>query len=127
MSKRLIVSILLAWLPLQGIAAYTMPFCRHALHAPAVEAAHGVHQPADHRGHAHPVHAGIDQPASDQPADWADCNDCGACRLACAPAMLPASVSNSAVVGRAGPEPSPYLAPPVLVLDRPSPPPLARG
>lgn len=80
--RRLLAVLLLLWMPLQGIAAVTMPFCAHALsgHAGAIEAAgaadHGA-QRSEHSAHHH----------SDEPHDGLACNDCGACNLACAPAI----------------------------------------
>ena len=124
MMCRSIVFMLLLWLPLQGLAALTMPFCRHALDAGAQQAAHGQAD-AEHAHHDHGTPT--DQPRPGDQQGGLSCNDCGACHLACAAVMLPAPVLGTlaAVAGRL--HAAPPLAPPAFVLDRPYPPPLMRG
>jgi hypothetical protein len=126
MMSRSIVFMLLLWLPLQGVAALTMPFCRHALDAAVEQAAHG-RADAEHAHHAHDHGTPADQPRPGDRQGGLSCNDCGACNLACAAVMLPAPVLGTlaAVAGR--PHVAPPLAPPAFVLDRPYPPPLMRG
>jgi hypothetical protein len=124
MARRLVVLLLLLWLPLQGLAALTMPFCRHALDSDLL---HSVQEaaPAGHSHHEHgapaPVSHGVDHAGS------LACNDCGACHLACAAVLLP-KVGGSVVILASGKVSlPPPLAPPALVLEQPNPPPLSRG
>ena len=98
---RSILSVLIAlWLPLQGYAAVAMPFCQHRM---AAASAHpGI---ADHSGHHHDGHSDLTrshaQGSTSQSADAGSpqiavmgeasglaCNNCGACHLACAPAIV---------------------------------------
>jgi hypothetical protein len=82
------------WLPLQGIAAVAMPFCRHALPDTSMEPAmHGERQQGSHAQHEHAAdHDGHDAGAdAPDPGSSLACNDCGVCHLACAPAVAPAS------------------------------------
>jgi ferredoxin len=126
MMRRLVVSFLLLWLPLQGLAAVTMPFCRHALDADTQPAA----QPQAHAQHSHhaqehgaPVQ---ERHAADDPGGLA-CNDCGACHLACAAVMLSEPPVHTLALAAARVNLPPPLSPPALVLDQPNPPPLSRG
>jgi hypothetical protein len=84
-----VIGVLMLWLPLQAVAAVSMPFCAHTGSAAAAQSAapeqhhHSDSIPAsDSHGHQH----GDPHPA----AGALQCNDCGACNLACAPAV-PAS------------------------------------
>jgi hypothetical protein len=79
------------WLPLQGFAAVAMPFCKHAMHATqSISPAH-VH-PGQQAAAHHPHHLGAAASGNiHHPGSAAlDCSDCGACHLACAPAVLSA-------------------------------------
>ena len=70
--RRLVLILVMLWLPLQGMAAVVMPFCKQAHLDPS--------------GHAVGHH---DQQAEDQhqsPAPHA-CDDCDICHLACAPGV----------------------------------------
>ena len=127
MLRRLVLAVLLMWLPLQGLAALTMPFCRHAPGTAAgdVVAQHG--SAADHAGHAHHHDASGAAQEPVQPAMSLTCNDCGACHLACAAAMLPAPVMRAAAPASGGPDPAPAIAPLAHVPDQPNPPPLPRA
>jgi hypothetical protein len=71
--RSLALLLLLIWLPLQGVAAIAMPFCGHQ-QVPAGAA--GGHD-GDHHEHASADHA----------VPPGNCDDCGVCQLACAPAM----------------------------------------
>jgi hypothetical protein len=124
--RRSIVFLLMLWLPLQGLAALTMPFCRHALDAGAEQVTHALTD-AEHAHHAHDHRTPADQPPSDDHQSGLSCNDCGACQLACAAMMLPSPVLGT-LAAVAGPlHVAPPLAPPAFVLDQPYPPPLVRG
>jgi hypothetical protein len=114
MHCRLLLTVLMAlWLPFQAVAAVTMPFCAHGSGQPrdAAKASHRTSvasrethhshqhgQPADndphHAGH-HPERAGH-HPDHTGSASTVQCNDCGACHLACSPALA-TSVSSHAV------------------------------
>jgi ferredoxin len=77
-----VIALLLLWLPLQAVAAVAMPFCTH-----------GWSQTTLHGGSGHDHHHDPSQPASHHHASGPqDCNGCGACNLACAPA-IPASAA----------------------------------
>jgi hypothetical protein len=126
MFRRAVVSLLLLWLPLQGLAAVSMPFCRHA-----VDSSIGLTAQEDaHAGHAHHAHEPYTPAHGSDTSDHAGgmaCNDCGACHLACAAMMLSEPIASALTVPAAKVSvPSP-LAPPALVLDQPNPPPLACG
>jgi hypothetical protein len=131
MLRRLVVCLLLLWLPLQGMAALTMPFCRHGQEpgaAAATEHAAQLHTAHVHAGHRHdpgpPAQPGAEQPPA---ADHLACNECGACHLACAPAVPSHAAEGLAPLPgtpRLGPPP---CAPPAVVLEQPNPPPLTRG
>jgi ferredoxin len=82
-----VVGLLMLWLPLQAIAAVSMPFCAHSGMA-------GLAQTSAHAHHHHegsgpdPGHHGS-QHGDQHPAagDLQQCNNCGACNLACAAAV----------------------------------------
>lgn len=84
-----VVGLLMLWLPLQAVAAVSMPFCAHAgpvdaARTAAPEQHHHAGSVPDSDGHGH--QHGDQHPA----AGSLQCNDCGTCNLACAPAV-PAS------------------------------------
>lgn len=86
-----IIAFQMLWLPLQAVAAVSMPFCAHAGPADAAHTAvpeqrhHAGSIPgSDGHGHQHDGQAPAAGPLQ-------QCNDCGACNLACAPAV-PTSV-----------------------------------
>ena len=94
--KLILALALVLWLPVQGIASVAMPFCRHAEGAdvaPPDAPRAADHAPAVHVGdseHCHPSADGEhDSRAGDHSFSFS-CNDCGACHLACAPAMTSA-------------------------------------
>jgi len=66
------------WLPVQTMAAMSMPLCRHAQE-------HGQASVAvDQTDAAMPCHAAHDAVAADQAAHDAGCDNCEICHLACA-------------------------------------------
>ena len=98
---RSILSVLIApWLPLQGYAAVAMPFCQHSMAAASTHAGNADHSQHHHDGHSHMTHGdargSISQSADADSLQLAvmgetnalACNDCGACHLACAPAIV---------------------------------------
>jgi hypothetical protein len=125
MVRKAATLLLLLWLPVQGFAAVAMPFCTHAMTSPgapntAEPFATPAHHATDHAAH----HAQTDRHAPVTVHEGLSCNDCGACHLACAPAV-PASAQLALVVTsetHADRDPS---APRVFVPEQPQPPPLA--
>jgi hypothetical protein len=91
-----VVGLLMLWLPVQAVAAVAMPFCPHGGAADAGASSHEHHHPdsstpaSEHHGsrHSNPDTAagGLQQ-----------CNNCGACNLACAPAVPASEVALSEV------------------------------
>jgi ferredoxin len=92
--KTVIVALISLWLPLQGYGAIAMPFCQqHGMAAAGTGLAdtehHDAHpghmahndSPTDAAGISHAKHA-----SSDATGGLA-CNNCGACHLACSPAI----------------------------------------
>jgi ferredoxin len=69
--RRLVLVLVLLWLPLQGVAAVVMPFCKPAHAVPAEHTEHHAHHAGDQH-HAPTLHA---------------CDDCGVCHLVCAPGV----------------------------------------
>jgi hypothetical protein len=118
--------LLLATLPLQGLAAATMLYCGHAakVQAGVSQAGHDQHAPAhaaaaaehEHAGHSH---AAVESGASSAAADLPDSrHKCGACAACChsvalieTPHILPVSAALSA----------PWVETFVPVHSRPSP------
>jgi hypothetical protein len=88
-----LVLLMSLWLPLQGIAAVVMPFCKHSLIAGTADL-HQIHKAAansDHSAH-HGQHHG--QPSDDSQGLGKNiasaCDDCGHCNLSGA-CTLPAA------------------------------------
>ena len=87
------------WLPLQGYAAVAMPFCQHSMAAASTHAENSGHSQHHHGSHADRTHgetqdntpqsaeAGSLQTVAMGEASGLACNNCGACHLACAPAI----------------------------------------
>lgn len=98
MIRRLILMLVLFCLPLQGVMATVMPFCKHAMGgAKSSEKLHAQHGNAAANGH-HDQHASRDDIVHSehqihQPSDAGGarlaCDNCEACHLACAAAMPP--------------------------------------
>jgi ferredoxin len=117
--KTVIVLLISLWLPVQGYGAIAMPFCQQhgmagagASHTGASHEQHAGHSdhmahhdsPSDAAGISHAEHAGDDAASS------LTCNNCGACHLACSPAI--SAISSIAVLtGRSVLEPSPADSP----------------
>ena len=98
---RSLLSVLIAlWLPLQGYAAVAMPFCQHSMAAASAHSANAGHAKHHHDGHPDGMRGDTEgrvSPSADtdsrQPAVMGEasglaCNNCGACHLACAPALV---------------------------------------
>jgi ferredoxin len=98
---RSILSVLIAlWLPLQGYAAVAMPFCQHSMAAASTHAGNSGHSQHHHGSHVdrtrgeaqdnafQSAEAGSPQTAAMGEASGLACNNCGACHLACAPAIV---------------------------------------
>jgi hypothetical protein len=110
MRRSLIAVLLILWLPLQGFAAVAMPFCKHAMHGTQTTLSHAHPAQQAVAGHAHhgtmvatengpTTENGSPSSAHHQSSAGLDCSDCGACHLACAPAVLPAQRDVLAVGG----------------------------
>lgn len=84
-----VIGLLMAWLPLQAIAAVAMPFCPHARAAGQAQVLGAAHQ--RHENHSAPgQHHHQHEAHHHAQGSLQHCNNCGACNLACAPAV-PAS------------------------------------
>jgi hypothetical protein len=108
--RRLVLILVVLWLPLQGMAAVVMPFCKQAQPAAAGHAPPHEHQAG--KQHQPPVLHG--------------CDDCGVCHLACAPGV-PSEVALTLELTATGPARFKAQAPPRFVPDQPRRPPLARA
>jgi len=112
---RLIVTVLLAgWLPLQSVAAVTMPFCGadHDSRAMAMEAMDHA-RAMDHSHHD----MGHDAAAGGGSHHDLDCNQCGLCHLACASA-LPSTTPALSDVLQAVFQPAPAVSATLFQPDR---------
>lgn len=91
--------IVALWLPLQTVAAATMPFCEHAPAAPAAPQHEHAAAAHDHAGPAagadHDHHAAHHDPQAAQ-ASAIGCDACGTCHLACASVLPTAAVTRQA-------------------------------
>lgn len=84
--RNLVLGFLLLWLPVQGIAASGMAFCRHDHSLPAAHA-------SMHDQHGIPSgHDCCPQQDSSATSPQTLCDDCGYCHLGGAAALLPAPV-----------------------------------
>jgi len=116
-----VVGLLMLWLPLQAVAAVSMPFCMHGIAAGAALAPSQEHH---HHGEAVPA-AGRHGTHDDQHSaagDLQPCNNCGACNLACAPAVPAAGVVLNAPSAAIQPQFSRQF-PELFVPEQPQPPP----
>jgi hypothetical protein len=119
-----VIGLLTLWLPLQAIAAVSMPFCPHGGMAAAQASMHAHHQ----HEHSTPdsgqqgAHGGDQHPAA---GALQQCNNCGACNLACAPAV---PVSTMLLSGTTVPVQLHFSAhsPGLFIPDQPQPPPNSR-
>ncbi|HTS53006.1 MAG TPA: hypothetical protein VMH26_07015 [Burkholderiales bacterium] len=132
---RSVLSVLMIlWLPLQGLAAHTMPFCKHGHRTPPARvtgpanvhpAAQQVHRDVVSNPHSQPhpaARAGTHRHGG--PSGDLACDDCDVCELACSPAA-PASPNAVEPAGaQAFTRFSPTL-PPLFVPEQRNRPPLA--
>jgi hypothetical protein len=105
--KMLVVLVMSLWLPLQGMAAVTMPFCKHSMTAAAADA-HAVEHPVAHGGqtaHHHDAHhAQMTHGAGhDATQSLAACDDCGQCALSCAFTLPVAGLQATSLLTAAAP------------------------
>ena len=117
--KTVLVALISLWLPVQGYGAVVMPFCQKQGMA-AAGAAHAEPSQEHHVGHSgHMAQkdwprdaAGISdaEHASSDATGGLACNNCGACHLACAPAIS-AIAPVAALTGDSGLEPAPADSP----------------
>lgn len=104
MMRRFIAILLMLWFPVQGWAAFAMPFCQHA--ANVAKAAEALSQPeaeavdhCQHHSEAPFQHSEAQfqyseaPPAADHAADLAQCDHCTACHLAHTPMLTPLPLS----------------------------------
>jgi hypothetical protein len=130
----MLTALMILWLPLQGFAAVAMPFCKHAFHAPgpasietqaSVDAgAHDSHQgtPAPAAAHQHhDGHVGMHHHGNSTTGPG--CDDCGACNLACSPAVPSSPQIVEAIGAESFTQISPAF-PPVFVPEQRKRPPL---
>lgn len=78
---RLLLAFMLVWLPLQGYAIETMPFCLHQHEEGAMQTASGEH--AGCHGQEAPPHHDKSNAKS-----GAACDDCFSCHLIVQPALI---------------------------------------
>jgi ferredoxin len=117
--KTVLVALISLWLPVQGYGAVAMPFCQQHGMA-AAGAAHAEPSQEHHVGHSgHMAHkdsprdtAGIShvEHGSGDATSGLACNNCGACHLACSPAIsaiAPIAVLIGASVLESAPADSP--------------------
>ena len=106
-----------------------MPFCKHAMHGMESIASGDGHTGqqavSDHAHHHAALTTDGATPGTHHLGSVGlDCNDCGACHLACAPAVLPAQRDLVAMGGKHYTPVSPSI-PPLFVPERRKRPPLA--
>jgi hypothetical protein len=123
LARRVTLVLLMLWLPLQGVVAVAMPLCPHSLGHPGVssqpQAGHEHHSHGRHSSAAD-SHAGHDPTSSER--SNLNCNGCGGCHLACAPAVPAAT---NLAFGSADPIYSPLYSTLVrlFIPEQPQPPP----
>lgn len=95
------------WLPLQGMAAVTMPFCKHSMtvsragaHAVEHPVAHGEQTAHDHDAHHAQMAHGVGHDATQS---LAACDDCGQCALSGASTLPAAGFQASSALTAAAP------------------------
>jgi len=132
--RTVVTALMLLWLPLQGLAAVAMPFCKHGLKLSAP-----AQTTAEAHVHAHPQHAHSGELGSSNlhqhhaahgthgdydSSSGLACNDCGACHLACSP-TAPTSRSAANSVGTQTFTPISPTLPPIFIPELDHRPPLA--
>jgi hypothetical protein len=110
-----VIALALLWLPLQAIAAVVMPFCVHG------SSQSTMHSNSEHDHH----HDGSHSEPHHQPGGLQDCNDCGACNLACAPAV-PASATLLSAPPVTAPLHFHFTRAGLFIPEQPQPPPNSR-
>jgi ferredoxin len=106
--KTVLVALISLWLPVQGYGAIAMPFCQQhgmakaetAYPAGTSQEHHDAH-PGHMAHHASPNDAaeiGLSEPGGEDVTSGLACNNCGACHLACSPA-IPAIAPVAALIG----------------------------
>jgi len=134
-ARALVSLLMMLWLPVQGVAAFAMPFCEHGfqpLASTGVTAQPSVHGSAQHAHHgeqssssSHQHHAAdVGTHDRDGSPNGLACNDCGACHLACSPAVPASPAAVEAVGGQNFVQSSPTL-PPLFIPEQRNRPPLA--
>jgi hypothetical protein len=131
-SRRTFLALLLMfWLPIQGYAAIAMPFCKHATQGTGVGHTSAftqhVFKHGDATNHAHHGVASAEHelpPGTHHHSGALDCNDCGACHLACSPALPPVEHELATAQRERFISVSPSL-PPLFVPEQPKRPPLS--
>lgn len=117
--RRILLLLMMLWLPMQSVVAVAMPMCQ-ARHTPSAhhgDSAHATHHDADTQRGA------VTHDAQHATAAH-DCSGCGACHLACAPLLGVRGFDFAAAF-------APVLIafvqppPPLHTLEQPHPPPLA--
>ena len=130
--RTFIVGFLMLWLPLQAIAAVSMPFCAHAGMEGGRHA--GMTEAARTDAHAHHQHEHSPAPSQHDHRDTGphaaagtleQCNNCGACNLACAPAVPMSPLLLARLDVTVQPDFS-ARSPGLFIPDRPQPPPNSR-
>jgi hypothetical protein len=102
--KLAVLLLMSLWLPLQGVAAVVMPFCKHSLVA-GTEISHAAHETTangEHSGHHGHHHDGQSSGDGGKSAASA-CDDCGHCHLSCASTLPAAELRTSVTAIAAGP------------------------
>lgn len=105
----MLVLLMSLWLPLQGVAAVIMPFCKHSLGNSGQSSA--VHHAAldDHSGHSDHEQGGhhghdAQQAHGDSGSMLTACDDCGHCHLSCAFTLPSPALPNTAEISFATPQ-----------------------
>lgn len=78
--RRFVALLLMAWLPFFSASALGMVTCPHTVEHDADSMAMEANP---HTDHAH-------QPASHDPVQTYDCNQCGTCHICCSPGLISA-------------------------------------
>ncbi len=119
MSNRLVRFLLLfaaLWLPVQTMAAMSMPLCRHALEQAAAAAA------GEASAASMPCHEAV---KADPAAHDAGCDNCASCHMACAGFMPSARLATSVIAAGHDYMGSALMAPRSRIIEPPQHPPRA--
>ena len=123
--RTFVVGVLMLWLPLQAIAAVSMPFCTHGgMAGVAQTSAHAHHHHEDSTpGSGH--HGSPHRDRHSAAGALEQCNNCGACNLACAPAVPVSPLLLAGVAITVQPHFSAHSRG-LFIPDQPQPPPNSR-